>query len=420
MADISSDNKGNSYSAKPPIFYGERFDYRKDRIKSFFLGFDMELWEYVSDGYVTPVENEVAIPLSRMNEDQKKQFRNHHKARTILLNSISYSEYEKITDKETAKSIYDSLVMTHEGNLQVKETKALALVQKYEAFKMEDHEIVEVMFSRFQMLVAGLRVLNKGYSTSDHVKKIIRSLPAKWRPMVTALKVAKDLNSISLEELISSLRSHEIELLADEPQRKVKSVALRSSSKKDKVLQSEEESEEFDEESSDEDELSLMSKRLNKLWKQRQSKFRGLRRTKGRFESASGQKKNMDKDNVICYECKEPGHYRNECPKLKRDKKSDKKKVLMATWDDSDSEEEVSGDEQTARALMATTNVDSEDAQTPEAESVSKEQNEVLSPFSPHELKASLLEMLETYNSLKGRYKALKETFAITSNEYGQ
>src|ERR1044072_765596 len=111
MADISSINKGNSYSAKPPIFDSERFDYWKDRIKSFFLGFDMDLWEYVTEGY--------AIPLIRMNEEQKKKFRNHHKARTILLNSISYSEYEKITDKETAKSIYDSLVMTHEGNLQV-------------------------------------------------------------------------------------------------------------------------------------------------------------------------------------------------------------------------------------------------------------------------------------------------------------
>src|ERR1044072_9839447 len=122
----------------------------------------MDIWEYVTEGYVAPVNNAGdAIPLIRMNEDQKKKFRNHHKARTILLNSISYSD-EKITDKETAKSIYDSLVMTNEGNLQVKETKALALVQKYEALKMEDHETVEVMLSRFQMLVAGLRVLKKG------------------------------------------------------------------------------------------------------------------------------------------------------------------------------------------------------------------------------------------------------------------
>ena len=124
--------------------------------------------------------------------------------------------------------------MTHEGNNQVKETKALALIQKYEAFRMEDDEAIEVMFSRFQILVAGLKVLDKGYTTSDHVKKIIKSLPKKWRPMVTALKLSKDLNNISLEELISSLRSHEIDLKEDEPKKKRKSVALKSRSERRK------------------------------------------------------------------------------------------------------------------------------------------------------------------------------------------
>lgn len=33
-----------------------------------------------------------------------------------MLNAISYSEYEKITDKDTTKSIFDSLRMIHEGN----------------------------------------------------------------------------------------------------------------------------------------------------------------------------------------------------------------------------------------------------------------------------------------------------------------
>ena len=77
--------------------------------------------------------------------------------------------------------MFDSLRMTHVGNIQVKETKALVLIQKYEAFKMEDSESIETMFSRFQILVVGLKVLDKGYSMVDHVKKIIRSLPKKWR-----------------------------------------------------------------------------------------------------------------------------------------------------------------------------------------------------------------------------------------------
>src|ERR1044072_1526294 len=140
----SSKNRDNHYSAKPPIFDGEKFDYWKDRIKSFFLGFDEDLWDIVIEGYEHPKDTEGKIvPRNQMTETQKKKFLNHHKARTILLNAISYNEYEKITTKETAKSIYDSLQMTHEGNTQVKETKALALLQKYEAFRMEDNESVE-------------------------------------------------------------------------------------------------------------------------------------------------------------------------------------------------------------------------------------------------------------------------------------
>ena len=127
--------------------------------------------------------------------------------------------------------MFESLKMVHEGNTQVKETKALALIRKYEAFKMEEDETIETMFSRFQILVAGIKVLEKGYSTADHVKKIIKILPKKWRPMVTTLKLAKDLNKISLEQLISSLRSHEIELEEDESQKKGKSLALKSNKK---------------------------------------------------------------------------------------------------------------------------------------------------------------------------------------------
>lgn len=39
--------------------------------------------------------------------------------------------------------------------------------------------------------------------------------------MVTAMKLCKDWNNTNLEELVSSLRSHEIELEGDEPKRKL-------------------------------------------------------------------------------------------------------------------------------------------------------------------------------------------------------
>ena len=73
---------------------------------------------------------------------------------------------------------------------------------------------------------------------------------------------------MSLEELISALRSHEIELDEHEPHKKGKSLALKSIKKFDtNAFQAEEENSE--ELVSKEDELSLLSKRINHLWKHR-------------------------------------------------------------------------------------------------------------------------------------------------------
>ena len=80
------------------------------------------------------------------------------------------------------------------------------LVHQYDLFKMKDDESIEEMYSKFQTLVSGLQILKKSYVASDHVSKILRSLPARWRSKVTAIVEAKDLNTLSVENLVSSLK----------------------------------------------------------------------------------------------------------------------------------------------------------------------------------------------------------------------
>lgn len=87
------------------------------------------------------------------------------------------------------------------------------------------------MFSRFQVIVFGIQVLNKSYTTFGHVKKILRSLPFKFRPKVTVIHEAKYFNILSLESLINNLQSHEMELNIDEPVKKSKSFAFKYSAK---------------------------------------------------------------------------------------------------------------------------------------------------------------------------------------------
>ena len=158
-----------------------------------------------------------------------------------------------------------------------------------------------------------------------------------------------------------------------------KFVALKSNFEKRRAYQAKEESEGSDEDSEDDDELSLISKRVNRLQKHRkkgQGKFRGVRRTIGHFDSSLGQKKQGSGKEVICFECKEPGHYKNDCPKLKKDKRPKKnfskvKKGLMATWDDLESEEEDFDEETTNVALMVTTK-DPTSSEEPEDKALSE------------------------------------------------
>ena len=279
------EDKNNTNKAPKFNGNGSTFSWWKDRIYSHLVGIDDELWDLVERGVSFQGLDENGRldfeTRQAFNDKEKKAYKKHHRVKDILIGCISHEEYLKISDKSTAKGIYDSLCSSYDGNKQVQEAKATLLIQQYELFRMKEDENIESMFSRFKVLVAGLKVLKRSYTTSDHVKKILRSLPAKWRPKVTAIQEAKDLDTLSLEVLISSLLSHEIELASDEPQKKMKSLALPATSGSSKALkakvtesEAEESSADDQEEGSDDDVFALLTKKFQK-WTKRKTRHSG-------------------------------------------------------------------------------------------------------------------------------------------------
>ena len=92
-------------------------------------------------------------------------------------------------------------------------------------------------------------------------------MPARWRPKVTAIEEAKDLNTLSVEDLVISLKVHELSLNEHESSKKSKSIVLPSkgkSSKALKVIESKEEEESPDGDS-DEDPVEMMAMLSNRL-----------------------------------------------------------------------------------------------------------------------------------------------------------
>lgn len=180
----------NNHVAKPPTFSAHSTDFErwKRNMYTHIIGLDDELWdilEHVIDIKVNGVG--MVSDIKSLTPSQKKIYRKHHRVRGILVDDLPHYEYIKIIDKFIAKTIFKSLCATYEGNQQVQEAKVNILVQQYKLFRMKEDENIETMFSRFQVLMFGLRVLDKSYTTSNHVKKTLRSLPVRYRIKVTTI-----------------------------------------------------------------------------------------------------------------------------------------------------------------------------------------------------------------------------------------
>ncbi|GAV92240.1 UBN2 domain-containing protein, partial [Cephalotus follicularis] len=126
------------------------------------------------------------------------------------------NEFNSISSCDTAKEMWDLLEVTYEGTNQVKESKISMLVHEYELFLMHDNENISDMFTRFTTIVNSLKNLGKSYSNQELVRKILRCLLKSWTPKVAAIKEAKDLSTLPLEQLLGSLMTHETTMKSHE------------------------------------------------------------------------------------------------------------------------------------------------------------------------------------------------------------
>ncbi|GJU53093.1 zf-CCHC domain-containing protein [Tanacetum coccineum] len=230
----------------------------------------------------------------------------------VLYNALPKKEYERIFMCKTAKDIWQSLLITHQGNSQVKDNKIDLLVQQYEQFTILEEESIDSGFARFNTIITSLKALDEGFSSKNYVRKFLRALHPKWRAKVTAIEESKDLSSLALDELIGNLKVHEVVMEKDSEiyrgkKERVKSIALKA--------KKESSDDETSTSGSDDEEYAM---------------------AKGK----SDQK---------CFRCGDPNHLIGDCPKPSRNK--DQKAFIRGSWSDSENDAEDKTNDETC--LMA-------------------------------------------------------------------
>ncbi|KAL6321517.1 hypothetical protein AAG906_019697 [Vitis piasezkii] len=214
---------------------------------------------------------------------------------------------------------------------------------------MKETESIVEMITRFTEIVNGLEALGRVINESEKVMKILRSLPSKWHTKVTAIQEAKDLTKLPMEELLGSLMTYEISLtkqLQESEDKKKKSIALKATTKDEEDVEEEKPSEE-------DDDLALITRKLNKYM--RGERFRGKKES----SSHGNKEKWEEKGDLICFKCKKSGHIKYDCPLYKIEAKRRMKKVMMATWSESEESSEEEKEKEVANmCFMAIDDLD--------------------------------------------------------------
>jgi len=116
---------------------------------------------------------------------------------------------------DTAKEMWDKLISSYEGNEKVKDAKLQTYRLKFERLKMNEDETISKYFLRVEELVNAMKGLGEMFDDSLLVQKILRSLPDKFNPKVSAIEELNDLKTLSIDQLLGTLTAYEMRINKD-------------------------------------------------------------------------------------------------------------------------------------------------------------------------------------------------------------
>ncbi|KAL0436855.1 UNVERIFIED_CONTAM: hypothetical protein Sradi_0393400 [Sesamum radiatum] len=165
------------------------------------------LWNIVETGYEEPAD-EGALSVAELAALQKKKS-GDQSALSIIHQGLDDEMFEKIANESKAKDAWDILKISAVGVDKVKKVRLQTLRAEFESLFMKENESISDYFTRVLVVVNQMKRLGEKLTDVRVVEKVLRSLNAKFNHVVVAIEEAKDIESMSIDELNGSLVAHE-------------------------------------------------------------------------------------------------------------------------------------------------------------------------------------------------------------------
>ncbi|XP_073042056.1 uncharacterized protein [Primulina eburnea] len=358
----------SSTSFRPPVLDGSNYALWKVKMRMFIKYIEKRACQRVLDRWSPPRtvdddgDNRIK-PESTWSNNEVQTSNFNSKAINAIFTSVDVNMFSLITNCISAKEAWDILQNHCEGSESVRRTKLRMLTSKFENLRMEENETIVEYDRRLRDIANEAFSLGDPMSNERLVSKVPKSLPERFHIKISAFDESKDTSTLNLEDLISYLRTFDMNL---DLQRKNagKATALQSTDDSVNSLIQEAKDSDLGEES-----ISLITKKFGDYLKRMSDKKKTVSTSRPQFApfdrnkatastqvnsrfktNSSGQPEATKLDSVQCRECSGFGHYANECAnRLRRNKN------MAVSLSDDDTDEECNlkeGDDCTSLSVV--------------------------------------------------------------------
>ncbi|XP_059663565.1 uncharacterized protein LOC132309261 [Cornus florida] len=120
--------------------------------------------------------------------------------------------YERIAKATKSKQAWEIIQAAYKGEEKVRKVRLQTLRSEFEKLDMKENSSISKYFTNVTSIVNQMASNGEILEDQRVVEKILRSLPKKFDYIVVAIEESRDLSSLSLDDLLGTLKAHEIRI----------------------------------------------------------------------------------------------------------------------------------------------------------------------------------------------------------------
>ena len=126
-----------------------------------------EIWEAVDPGGQDYVKGGAKYTKDR-------------RALTALYSVVPRDVMQHLVGKKSAKDVWETIKILHQGHTRVKEALLQTLMKNYEDLKMEESETVDQFATRFVTLINAITGYGEKLDEIKNVRRFLHAAPARY------------------------------------------------------------------------------------------------------------------------------------------------------------------------------------------------------------------------------------------------